>query len=282
MKRIIFFLLAVSWINPLSASSLLQRHKSPDEYPEAKARIGQVFELREMDESLSKYAYKYSEKPKATLDKLDYEKYRGKRGKVLALVKEEIGSVRSYWWEVEFDDAEKRYTRWSSVAPVYLESAFFLNDLEQATKLIGSTIWINKPQKLITPARDVTVQVTHLEEVTVASVDTKGYGHGRSGFSPLWLRVKTRDGNEGLVAYTKRDFFMQNPIQPSWAAATVEAIKNRRVKIGMTAEQVRLSLGDPERINRTTTHNIVLEQWVYGRQYVYVENGQVRSFQETR
>lgn len=51
------------------------------------------------------------------------------------------------------------------------------------------------------------------------------------------------------------------------------AIVQQRVMVGMTPAQVRESIGDPDRINRYGT----TEQWVYGRLYVYVEAGRVRS-----
>ena len=61
-------------------------------------------------------------------------------------------------------------------------------------------------------------------------------------------------------------------------------IMHARVSVGMTAEQVRQSWGEPTRINSTLTSSGRREQWVYdlGRfraQYVYVENDRVTSVQ---
>jgi hypothetical protein len=66
---------------------------------------------------------------------------------------------------------------------------------------------------------------------------------------------------------------------PDWDMETCQTIDQKEVSIGMTSEQVRLSWGKPERINTTTTANIEREQWVYGREYLYVVNGVLRSMQ---
>lgn len=62
------------------------------------------------------------------------------------------------------------------------------------------------------------------------------------------------------------------------------AVAERLVTIGMSADQVRSSWGEPTKINRTISERGASEQWVYrrgagGAQYVYVENGVVRTIQ---
>lgn len=61
-----------------------------------------------------------------------------------------------------------------------------------------------------------------------------------------------------------------------------EAIRDKRVMIGMTKEDVIASWGRPSDINRTVRSSGVREQWVYRRksgntQYVYIRNGKVTS-----
>ena len=73
------------------------------------------------------------------------------------------------------------------------------------------------------------------------------------------------------------------------------AIENGEIIIGMTKEQVLASRGRPFNINKTTTENMVYEQWVYYDSdlviltpkiskyaYVYFENGKVTSWQSMR
>lgn len=59
-----------------------------------------------------------------------------------------------------------------------------------------------------------------------------------------------------------------------------DLIRKRRIRIGLNAEQVVLSWGKPEHINRTIYSFGVHEQWVYNSQtYVYFENGKVTTIQ---
>jgi hypothetical protein len=59
-----------------------------------------------------------------------------------------------------------------------------------------------------------------------------------------------------------------------------EAVAAHQVGLGMTAEQVKLSWGEPNSINQTVVTGVVSEQWVYrSRQYVYLKNGIVTGMQ---
>lgn len=67
--------------------------------------------------------------------------------------------------------------------------------------------------------------------------------------------------------------------------AVNSAIAQQRVAIGMTSEEVIQSWGRPSKVNRTITRGGSSEQWIYRRggtgrdQYVYLENGVVRTIQ---
>lgn len=63
-----------------------------------------------------------------------------------------------------------------------------------------------------------------------------------------------------------------------------EAVAEGKVSVGMSAQEVRDSWGNPTKINKTVTGGGASEQWVYRRgrgldQYVYLENGVVRTIQ---
>ena len=65
-----------------------------------------------------------------------------------------------------------------------------------------------------------------------------------------------------------------------WPSGVIQDVLAGRVRIGMTAAQVRMSWGPPDDINRTITAFGRTEQWVYGSgSYVYLRNGQVVSIQ---
>src|SRR5262249_31406381 len=55
-----------------------------------------------------------------------------------------------------------------------------------------------------------------------------------------------------------------------WDLDLCQSIADRKVAIGMMAEQVRLSWGKPDRVNTTTIRGYEQEQWVYGvGEYLY-------------
>jgi len=56
-------------------------------------------------------------------------------------------------------------------------------------------------------------------------------------------------------------------------------IQNGKVRIGMTKQECELSWGKPTNINKTTTENIVSEQWVYYSSYLYFKSGILKTIQ---
>jgi hypothetical protein len=62
----------------------------------------------------------------------------------------------------------------------------------------------------------------------------------------------------------------------------IEYYNSKTVKIGMNTLELIVSMGYPNKINRTTTASSVSQQWVYRDidVYVYLENGVVTSFQD--
>lgn len=69
------------------------------------------------------------------------------------------------------------------------------------------------------------------------------------------------------------------------AAAELRKAKKREgVSVGMSMEDVLASSwGTPQKVNRTITSRGTNEQWVYpGYQYLYFDNGKLRSIQTSR
>lgn len=72
---------------------------------------------------------------------------------------------------------------------------------------------------------------------------------------------------------------------PDWSNRICNVIASRQIEIGMTNEQVRVSWGNPYKINTTTSSNGDREQWVYGEihsDYVYFENGIMTVLQQSK
>ena len=58
------------------------------------------------------------------------------------------------------------------------------------------------------------------------------------------------------------------------------AIRNKKIIIGMTPRQLELAWDAPEHINTTVNKSGRMDQWVYGLgRYVYLQNGKVTSWQ---
>ncbi|MCK9570390.1 tetratricopeptide repeat protein [Candidatus Pacearchaeota archaeon] len=67
----------------------------------------------------------------------------------------------------------------------------------------------------------------------------------------------------------------------NWSSRVEKAIADHIIIMGMTAEQVKASWGNPDQINRDVSKYGESEQWVYGDQYIYLENGIVDYWQES-
>ena len=97
-------------------------------------------------------------------------------------------------------------------------------------------------------------------------VNTSGAGKGDPS-APASVRLQ-----QEIDVYNRRE-------------AVDKAISQGRILIGMTNQEVLRSWGAPTKINSTISARGSSEQWVYRRekigndQYVYVENGIVRSIQ---
>ncbi len=67
---------------------------------------------------------------------------------------------------------------------------------------------------------------------------------------------------------------------PGWERDICGAVANKKVRIGMTQEQVVAAWGRPTDINKTISSGSVEEQWVYGLgSYLYFGNGILRTIQ---
>lgn len=70
------------------------------------------------------------------------------------------------------------------------------------------------------------------------------------------------------------------PAPGSREARVASAVARKTVFIGMTEAEVVRAWGRPQKINRSITARSTTEQWIYsGRQYLYLDNGVLRSIQ---
>ena len=59
----------------------------------------------------------------------------------------------------------------------------------------------------------------------------------------------------------------------------IDAVYEKKVFVGMPANFVLLSWGEPDHVNSTTLSTGSHGQWVYGSSYIYLDKGVVTSMQ---
>jgi hypothetical protein len=71
---------------------------------------------------------------------------------------------------------------------------------------------------------------------------------------------------------------------PNWQREVCELVAAHGMRLGMNAQQLRLSWGEPNSINETQVSGLISEQWVYRESgtYVYLTNGVVTSRQREK
>jgi hypothetical protein len=122
-------------------------------------------------------------------------------------------------------------------------------------------------------------RLAHLEVLEILAISTKPHG----SMGPFHLLVKKQTGETGDWAYIEESFFLDDPIDTKWEMGAIDAIKLQKITLEMSEQQLQLSWGKPQKINKTVNSSGSREQWVYGSgDYVYIENGKVTSFQTSR
>jgi ribosomal protein L37AE/L43A len=66
---------------------------------------------------------------------------------------------------------------------------------------------------------------------------------------------------------------------PDWSLDDCETILKGQVRVGFTKDQAITAWGRPEDINRTTSAYGTSEQWVYGYNYLYFDDGVLTTIQ---
>lgn len=108
---------------------------------------------------------------------------------------------------------------------------------------------------------------------------------GEEGFRDVTLsgtNVFSISGDKPGDKQRFSDYFLTEDPRKThrWPEEVWAVIEKGEVFVGMTAEQARMSLGEPKEINRTITGNILSEQWVYRTgSYLYFKNGMLTGIQ---
>lgn len=84
----------------------------------------------------------------------------------------------------------------------------------------------------------------------------------------------------GIEKARKASISAKEEMIKKFGTKDTQRILDKKIWIGMTKEMLKLSWGTPDDINRTVTSYKVSEQWVYGTQYVYIDDGIVTAWQD--
>ena len=245
--------------------------------------VGQKFIFLPKSKETQEYGYQ-SFKPR-----LPYDKWVGKTVTVLE-VRPSTGFA-----EVSFRTADGKAIKAQAFGHT-IHGIAPMRDLEYArSNWLGKTLWIRRNNMATwdeSTGKFGTVKFKKYSPLTVEDVVAGWYEH-----APVRLILKTKQGETGFddvsVSGTNigerlrqmdtfsKNFLEQDPrLDKDWPPEIWSKIEDGKVAIGMTAEQSRMSWGDPQSINRTVTAHGADEQWVYrNNSYLYMKDGKVTAMQ---
>lgn len=214
-----------------------------------------------------------------TVDKIKFQidsltKRKSDIEKELALINQEIQSKNKFLTEVKVQEFEKSLT---------IKSMKDINALDSKSIATGNKIFVIKKNE------DFTLLNFDTDFYLVNYKDQKGYVYyvylnGISGiedYKSYWTKKneENRQLEKQRELAEKKSGRLQKLTQ-KFGSENAFKIINKKIWIGMTDEMTRESIGNPEKVNRSTYSSGTHEQWIYKDKYVYFENGILTSWQD--
>ena len=183
---------------------------------------------------------------------------------------------RRYKMLFNFDDDE---------IPEFPSYILFNDALVEAKAKIGKTIWLNNTLDFKGFYSFADYDFKRFESVTV--LDVHPFQNRDFGY-PVWLKIIAKNGLDGFVRYNGEEgrvgvqdhYYTSDPLPREWGKEMIDKVLNKGIEIGMTERQVRISIGNPDELNHTSSRHGIAEQWVYGvelgkKVYYQFENGKL-------
>ncbi len=158
--------------------------------------------------------------------------------------------------------------------------AFFEKDIENIRKMKDKTVWAKGFYiNTVKPGyhKDKTINLYNTEPFVITGLCPVTPYH-------FFVEVENSKKQKGCFPLDNRldleaAFFIENPIDPDWDKKTLDAVRTGSFFIGMPGGALKISWGEPRKINRTLSREGVHEQWIYGDwgPYIYLDNGKVVS-----
>lgn len=221
-------------------------------------------------------------------------------GRIAVVESVKVGKGAGWDLTIRMADGEDRYVGHAARSDRYeasLSGVALVSDLDACReRWLGNTVWY--AHKFGPEVYDATTdQVARIELPKFTPVKIIDIVAGWHEYAPVRFVLRTPDGRTAfsdlnpsgsgawssmrpLVAF--ETFFRETDprMDHDWSDRVWDAIAARSVFIGMTAEQARMSWGEPEDVNRTVIEGESKEQWVYAHGgYVYLSNGVVSAIQ---
>ena len=144
-----------------------------------------------------------------------------------------------------------------------------IKDLDEAKKLNGKYIWLNSIDDDTSFISVPSMIYNKFEKVQI--IGTRVYQNGGRDW-PIWLVIKSNNELNPMVRYNgnkkivgKQNYYFDNqPLPKIWGDDLILKIISGEVSAGMSVEQVRVAVGNPDIINNTSSRHSVSEQWIYG------------------
>ncbi|MBJ6727582.1 hypothetical protein [Geomesophilobacter sediminis] len=188
-----------------------------------------------------------------------------------------------------------------------------VSEIDYARKTyIGKTLWCKgtwletydeNKEKKFDENKAITIEDLKKEDLKKANI--KKYSPvkvtdvvaGWYSMSPVRFILRSSNGQEGYVDVSisgtnasdilrntfsfGKSFLLEDPRKKyRWNQKVWAAIEKEKVFIGMTADQAKMSWGEPKEINKTITGKKRHEQWVYSSSsYLYFDNGVLTAIQ---
>lgn len=116
--------------------------------------------------------------------------------------------------------------------------------------------------------------------------NSSGIDTSSAAYKEAQQRIAEKQAGALKAAEAENAAWLQTPAgkictaHPGWTQAICTSISKQQISLGMTKEQVTLAIGSPDNVNTTTTVNGTRDQWVYGYDYIYFEDGILTSVQQ--
>jgi len=172
----------------------------------------------------------------------------------------QLENEKKYKWE-------KKYWQINNKAlPNHLSRLKIQNE---AKKMIGQFIWLNIIDADTAFINNTNVIFNKFNKVKI--IGTRVYQNGGKDW-PIWLEINSEDEFSAIIRYNgekkiqgqQNYYFDYNPLPKIWGNEIIRKIMSGQIEYGMKEEQVRVSIGNPNIINNTSSRHSVSEQWIYG------------------